>query len=130
MTPDIEAAKDELNRIRQQYEPNIHPGDLFRIKAKMRVAAIDQAISALTLLPELQRKAEAIDRIEKIPAFTRCDVVHCDMPNGWTCYDDCQLAKSGGGKFTADFRIKLANGDRLCRACRLRAILSSAKEKP
>jgi hypothetical protein len=57
-----------------------------------------------------------------------CEVIHANYPKGTTCLDIQQLAASGEGRYTDDYRAKLTAGEGLCFRCMVRAFLAAPAE--
>jgi hypothetical protein len=73
------------------------------------------------LTRERDRLRAALDRVRDVLEANPCEVIHCDRPRGWSCYDSLTEARSGRGKYTDEFRARLAAGAHLCFSCQLRA---------
>jgi hypothetical protein len=93
-------------------------GDWYR-QMGLRVRATLAAVARLTR--ERDRLRAALDRVRDVLEANPCDVIHCDRPRGWSCYDSFTEARSGRGKYTDEFRARLAAGAHLCFSCQLRA---------
>lgn len=75
----------------------------------------------------LAREARAA-RIEAVVTLVigerTCMITHCGHPDGWTCLDTEEHARTEPGRFSDEFRAAVLRGDFRCYVCTLRAALA------